>query len=118
MRHTQKNNPDQARFNFIDDALEHNHRRIEDMQREIRAIERLSQSLQDEAQTLRETRFVICSKDESFFEHLADVEYVDGYYETIEKALNARDHYPNGWKILNLDGVNVLDSDEFVLGGS
>ena len=104
-----RSNHDQARLDQIDTALSTNERHLEDLRHEISQIERYMETLQDEAQLIRESCFVVVGlTDGGFANHMADVIY-SRYPKTIAEAIEeGKSEYQNEqFFVYNLDGKLV-----------
>lgn len=58
-----------------------------------------------------ENHYVLAMANESFGEHMVDVDYSDGFYETVEDARLDAVHYPEGWAIFDLTGKEIERSN-------
>ena len=103
--HSQNSNPNQKEIDSLMDSLDRLQSKIDRLHQEQREYEKL---LND----LRLSQYVLADANESFREHLCNVEYTNGYYQTIEEAKNDISEYLSGWIIYDLNGTVIEKSNE------
>lgn len=88
-------------------------RQIEEMQREIRALERGLAYNETEFNVLTSTRFVVAGLTETFWDHMADVDYNGGFYESLDEAHNiGKTEYKGSYIIFDLTGKQLFSTGD------
>lgn len=100
-RYLQDKNPSQQEIERQYDRIETTIRHIQELERELAQYEQLLADTEL-------SQYVVADKNESFWDHISNVEYVFGYYQSIDEAsqVGAKE-YPNGFVIYNLVGEKV-----------
>lgn len=104
-RYLQDNNPSQKQIEHQYDLIKSNYYEIERLQRELHHNEA-------HLTHLEMNQYVVTNLNETFWDHIADVEYTQGYYQTQEEAHEVgKAECTGGYRIFDLNGNEIFNTE-------